>query len=398
MARRDQRKGARRRLRLHPRRRTPPGAAPGTLVPPEAAGPTRIEVIAYGPDEMREERAHDPAQARALVGRHPVVWIRVIGLGDVELLRRIARAFAIHDLALEDVVHVHQRPKIEEFDPHDFVVMRVPATDRGAATEQLSLFLGDGYLLSFEEERIEAFRPVLERIRRDRGRLRGRGADYLAYALIDAAIDAFFPVLEHYGERVEELEDWLTTSPAGERVGEIHAIRRDLLALRRVIWPAREMLGSVLRGRTSRISDETELHFRDCYDHLVQMLDVVETYREVASGLLDLYLSAVSYRLNEIMKVLTMIATIFIPLGFIAGVYGMNFDPDASPWNMPELRWRFGYFFALGLMLATALAFAVWFRRLGWLGGAPKPAPPRPGAPEEVETPGSGVRARGGDT
>lgn len=363
-----------RRARLHHPRRTLPGAVPGTLAPPADARPTRIEVLAYGPEAIREARVETPEQARAQVGQHPVVWIRVVGLGDVELLRRVGRAFGIHDLALEDVVHVHQRPKLEEFDHHDFIVVRVPAAAGSPETRQVSLFLGDGFLLSFEEEEVAAFRPVRERIERDRGRLRARGADYLAYALLDAAIDAFFPVLEQQGERVEELEDWLTAAPTGERVGEIHEVRRELLGLRRVLWPAREMVGSLTRGQSPRISDETALHLRDCYDHTVQLLDVLETYREVATGLLDLYLSAVSYRLNEIMKVLTIIATIFIPLGFIAGVYGMNFDPSVSPFNMPELRWRFGYPFALGLMLAVAGAFVIWFRRLGWLGAGPKPA------------------------
>ncbi len=348
--------------------RPPPGSAPGTLVAdPDAPHPV-IRVMAYGPDQMVERRCAHVDDVDDLTGRFPVVWVNVDGLGDLDTVQRIADKFGVHRLALEDVVSSHQRPKVEEYEQHTFIVIRMPRpTEERFDTEQLSIFLGDNYVLTFQESEGDCFDPVRDRLRTRRGRLRATAGDYLTYALVDAVINSYFPVLENTGEAVETLEDELTEHADPRLIGRIHALKRDLLALRRVVWPQRELINALIRDRSPRISDATAIYLRDCYDHAITLLDVVETYRDIASGLHDLYLSSVSTRLNEIMKVLTIISTIFIPLGFIASLYGMNFDTQASPYNMPELHWRWGYPFAVGLMAAIAGGLVYYFWRKGWI-------------------------------
>ncbi len=281
--------------------------------------------------------------------------------------------FNLHGLALEDVVNVHQRPKVEEYADHAFIVTRMIQAGLPPTTEQVSMFLGEGFLLTFQERPGDCFDPVRARLRSSRGQIRDRQADYLAYALLDAVIDGYFPVLETLGERLEVLEDAVTAEPPEAEATQIHEIKRELLLLRRAVWPQREMVNALTRETSPYVTDQTRLYLRDCYDHTIQLMDIVETYREIATGLVDIYLSSVSTRLNEIMKVLTIIATIFIPLGFVAGLYGMNFDASASPWNMPELRWYWGYPVALGVMAAAALGMLYYFYRKGWiLGGRGK--------------------------
>jgi len=348
--------------------RAPPGSSPGLLIADPDSPPPIIRVIAYGPEEIVEKTIEDLAEAEALIGRTPVAWINVDGLGDVDTIERIGKMFGVHRLALEDVVRVHQRPKVEEYPEHTFIVLRIPQMNGRVDTEQLSIFLGSNYVLTFQERHGDCFDPVRERLRLHRGRIRESGCDYLAYALLDAAIDAYFPVLETYGEEIEDLEDVLTEHAGREIANRVHQVKRDLLTLRRAIWPLREMVNTLIRDRSPHITESTAIYLRDCYDHAIQLLDIVETYRDIASGLLELYLSSVSTRLNEVMKVLTIIATIFIPLGFIASIYGMNFDGDASPYNMPELGWSFGYPFALGLMAVVGFGLLYFFYRSGWLG------------------------------
>ncbi len=275
--------------------------------------------------------------------------------------------FGLHRLALEDVLNTHQRPKAEEFDDHIFFVTRMFRPDTAARTEQLSIFLGKDFVLSFQEEHGDCLEPVRERIRKGRGRVRDKRADYLCYVLLDAVVDDYFPVLERYGEKLEALEDEVITRSEPEQIGQLHDLKRELLTVRRSVWPHREMINAVIRDANPLIAEETQLYLRDVYDHTIQLMDIVETYREIASGLVDVYVSSVSAKLNEIMKVLTIISTIFIPLGFIASLYGMNFD-RTSAWNMPELGWRFGYAFALLLMGGTVAGLLVYFRRKGWLG------------------------------
>ena len=337
------------------------------MIPDPAASPPAIHLIGYGKDGVEERAIADLDDLRNTLGTWPVEWINVDGLADVELIRAIGELFGLHHLALEDVVNVHQRPKVEEYDDHAFIVTRMSRTDTPSG-EQISMFLGTGFVLTFQERPGDCFDPVRERIRRHRGLIRERGADYLTYALLDAVIDSYFPVLEAYGDRIEALESAITTSADAYKVAEIHALKRELLNLRRLIWPQREMVGGLSRDRTAYISEHTQIYLRDCYDHTIQLMDLLETYREIASGLIDIHLSSTSARMNEIMKVLTIIATIFMPLGFIAGVFGMNFDRAASPWNMPELGWYLGYPFALTAMLLTALGLLWFFQRKGWIG------------------------------
>jgi magnesium transporter len=353
-------------------RRTPPGSAPGTLVVnPEAAKP-HVTLIRYGPDEIDEQEIADVAALKDVAGKSPVTWVNIEGLGDIELIGRIGEIFGLHRLALEDVVNVHQRPKVEEYEGHAFIVARMALGPGSPETEQIAMFLGDNFVLTFQERVGDCFDPIRDRLRHRKGRLRGAGADYLAYALLDAVIDNFFPVLEAYGERLEEIETAVMAEPEPEDVGRLHELKRDLLTVRRAIWPQREMINALTREQVSQISYTTQPYLRDCYDHLIQLIDVLETYREIASGLVDVYLSSVSAKLNEIMKVLTIIATVFIPLSFIASVYGMNFDTKISPWNMPELGWRYGYPFSLAVMAAIVVVLLLWFRRRGWMGGRPR--------------------------
>jgi magnesium transporter len=234
-------------------------------------------------------------------------------------------------------------------------------------SEQVSFVLGKHYLLTVQEEpKRDCFQPVRDRIRTGKGSIRKQGADYLAYTLLDAIMDGFFPVLETYGERIEELEEEVVTNPTRQTLEKIYRVRRELLALRRAIWPQRDAINALIRDGSDLISPEVRVYLRDCYDHAVQVMDLVETYRELASGLMDVYLSSVGNRMNEIMKFLTVMSSIFIPLTFIAGIYGMNFNTDKSPWNMPELNWYWGYPVCLAVMFAIAAGLVFFFWRRGW--------------------------------
>jgi magnesium transporter len=271
---------------------------------------------------------------------------------------------------MEDVVNVHQRAKVEEYDGHLFLVVRVLLEgEKSLVTEQVSLFLGGGVLVTFQEHRDDPFDPVRERLRKGKGRIRAAGADYLAYALLDTVVDSYFPLLESLGDRLQVLEDEILDSPGKSTVAGIYQAKRDLLLMRRSIWPLREAISALLRGESDHVSPDTLIYLRDCYDHVVMVLDMVESYRDMTSGLMDFYLSSVSNRMNDVMRVLTVIATIFIPLTFVAGIYGMNFNPEASPYNMPELSWRWGYPAFWGVMVSVAVGMLIFFRRKGWLGG-----------------------------
>lgn len=343
--------------------------APGTLIEPEGAPEPVISVMAYDQTRLVERTLDDPEDIQPLLDEYQVLWVNVNGLGDVDLLKRLGEMFDLHPLALEDVLNTHHRPKAEAYDDNLFVVTRMARIrNHSLDIEQVSLFLGEGFVISFQERPGDCLEPVRQRIRKGGTRVRFMGADYLAYALIDAIVDGYFPVLEHYSERLSEAEDSVVADPGNHIVEHIHELKRDFQVLRHGIWPFREALRD-LSGEMPFIRDETRLFLRDCHDHVIQIVDILETYRERAAGLTDLYLSSLSNRMNEVMKVLTIIATIFIPLSFIAGVYGMNFDPDASPLNMPELQWYLGYPFALGVMLLVAVGLLYYFRQKGWIGG-----------------------------
>jgi magnesium transporter len=322
-----------------------------------------------------------PDELEPVLGKTPVVWVNVEGLGDAEVITRIGEIFDVHRLALEDVVNVHQRAKLEPYEDHLFMVARMVHYADHLETEQVSFFIGNTYVLTFQERPGDCFDLVRQRIRSGRGRMRHAGAGYLAYALLDALIDAYFPALEGYGERIEALEGEVLARPDASMVGRIHAVKRDLLVLRRALWPHREAVNALQRDDSPFVTDEVRIYVRDCYDHTVQLLDMVETYRELASGLLDVFMSSVGNRMNEVMKVLTIFAALFIPLTFIAGLYGMNFE------KMPELKWSWGYPTALGAMAVVAGLMLFFFYRKGWLSGQKAqgsgPEPPGDGEPSE---------------
>ena len=360
---------AKRRRRLWIERRTAPGTSPGTIVADPNSPAPEISIIAYGPDQFVEKPITDVSEIAGYRGRYPVLWVNVDGLGDAKVIANIGNLFGLHALALEDVVNVHQRAKVEDYPDHLFIVARMVERNDCLLTEQVSMFLGKDFVITFQERPgKDCIEPVRERIRKGKGRLRSLGADSLAYALLDAIVDGFFPVIESYSERLETIEDIVITQPNRTVVESIHSIKSDLLIVRRALWPLREAINILVRDHNPLIRDDTRIYLRDCYDHTVQLIDLVETYRELGADLRDLYLSSVSNRMNEIMKVLTIISTIFIPLTFIAGIYGMNFDTRVSPWNMPELEWYYGYPFSLAVMAAVTFGMCVFFWRLGWIG------------------------------
>jgi magnesium transporter len=352
------------------RRRTAPGEVPGTVVVDPNAPKPVIHVISYGTDKIEEQTLESVEELPALLERSPVTWVNIAGLGDAHTLERLREMLGIHPLVMEDVVNVHQRPKVDHYDDGMFVVARMPVSDGEFPTRQISLFLKERQLITFQEQPKDCLDPVRERIRRKRGRIRTLGPDYLAYALLDAVVDAFFPAIEEYADRLEKLEDDLLSAASEATLPRILEVRHELAGLRRVIAPMRDTLANLYGDDVEFVGDEIRVYLRDCYDHTLQLIDVIETYREVAGGLLEVYVSAMSQRTNEVMRVLTIFSTIFMPLTFIVGIYGMNFNPEKSPWNMPELEWYWGYPFSLGVMAVTTLALLYYFKRKKWLGRA----------------------------
>jgi magnesium transporter len=350
------------------RRRADPGAPPGMLkVDPQAPAPA-LHVFSYGPEDFEETKPDSVNSIRALLGKRPVTWVDVAGLGDAKTLEAVGDLFRIHNLALEDVVHVHQRAKVEPYEEHLFIVARMATPQERFSTEQVGIVLGRNFVVTFQERRGDCFDPIRERIRKAKGRIRRAGPDYLAYAILDATVDHYFPVLERMGLELEAIEDAILEDPGESTASAAHRAKRELRSLRRALWPHREVLNTLMRDPSDFVTEDTSLYLRDTFDHVVQIMELLENLRELAADLLDLYMSSVSNRMNEVMKVLTIIATIFIPLGFIAGLYGMNFDPEASRFNMPELGLPFGYPLCLLAMAVAAGGMLLYFRRKGWLG------------------------------
>jgi len=353
-----------------------PGQTPGApkgheglVAQPGAAAP-EFALMAYGPDTIEERPLAHVNDLDTYLGKYPVVWLNIDGLGSADVVRVLGERFGLHRLALEDVLNPPQRPKAETFPGHVFAIARMLSCEAELSSEQLSLFVGEGYVITFQEQPGgDVFNSVRERIRAAKGKIRKAGPDYLAYALLDAVVDAYFPVLENYAERVEELELRILTKPDKTLMGDLHNLRRDLVGLRRSVWPLRDALAALVRDDATVFLPETRLFLRDCQDHAVQVIDLIESYRELTAALAEVHLESVNNRMNEVMKVLTIIATIFMPLSFIASLYGMNFNYKSSPWNMPELEWFYGYPFALGLMAVVAGGLLWLFRRKGWLGG-----------------------------
>jgi magnesium transporter len=349
----------------------PPGTAPGTLThrKPPRPGTLALTLIDYTDEDYVEEELASVEACRPYLSRESKTWIQVNGLPDPDTLRSLGAQFGLEDLALEDVLNAGQRPKLDVYGDQIFLVMSLPQqNDDGVEITQISIFAGHNYVILFNPLETDPFEPIRKRLRPPNNqRLRTRNIDYLLYAFIDLIIDAGFPVLEVFGERIERIEEELLDAPSRDTLAEIHEVRRELLLLRRLLWPQREVVGALMRGDLPLIEDRTHPYLRDCYDHAVQIMDLQESFREMSTSLLDVYLSSISHRTNEIMRVLTIIATIFIPLTFIVGIYGMNFAHEASPWAMPELHWYYGYPMIWGVMLAVVAGMFWFFRRRGWL-------------------------------
>ena len=352
--------------RLVRRARKPAGAVPGTLVHtgPKKVDETRLRFLDYTETDLREEQVDRIEACFPFAAAPTVTWVNVDGLHETDIIESIGERFGLHRLLLEDIVSTGQRPKVEEYGQHVFIVVKMlsfnEATEEVRA-EQVSFVVGENYVFSFQERFGDVFEPVRVRLRESRGRIRSRGPDYLTYALLDAIVDSYFQILEQVGDHIEELEEAVLDEPDLQVMHRIHHLKREMLVLRRAVWPLREVLGSLYRGETPLMTEESQVFIRDVQDHAIQVIDTVETLREVLSGAMDLYLSSVSNRMNEVMKVLTIIATIFIPLSFFAGLYGMNFE------YMPELGVRWAYP-ALLLGMTTVAAGMLWFfRRRDWL-------------------------------
>lgn len=358
-------------LREHLRKRPKPGTAPGAIRTTEPAVPGTIWARCYdkGTGGVEETAVAEIADLERLIAKWPVTWVDVDGPLPPHLLRDLARALSLHALALEDALGTAQRPKVEEYPAHLFIVLTMLSLAERVQTEQFAIFVAPRWVLTLQgTEPGDSLEPVRQRLRDGSSRLRQSGSDYLAYSMVDAVIDFYFPVADTLGERLERLEiDVVQGVAPGDTPARVHAVKYDLMNAHRQLLALREAITLLTRDERPAISPEVRLHFRDCLDHVTQLVDVITAYREVASGLLDLHFATTSHRLNEVMKMLTLTATIFIPLTFIAGVYGMNFDPESSPWNMPELKWAYGYPFALSLMALVAIGSLLYFRRRGWL-------------------------------
>ena len=341
-----------------------PGSEPGTLIIEPDAKPSRIILIDYDEDNAIRKMDITPNACAPYIGTNTVSWMDIQGLGSETVLKQVGAIFNLHPLLLEDVVNVPQRPKLEDYNNQLLVIshmVRLKEDESGFDTEQVSFVLGKRYLLSFQEEELQdCFEIVRDRIRTSQGRVRKSGADYLTYLLLDTIIDGYFPVVEHYEDRIEALEDVIISNPDRDTMQEIYDVRRELLALRRLIWPMRNVLNLLMRDHHGIVSDEVQIYFRDSYDHVIQILEIIEAYRELAASLMDVYMSTMGNKLNEIMKFLTVISTIFIPLTFIVGVYGMNFE------NMPELKGEWSYFMVWLVMLGVAGGLIFYFWRKGW--------------------------------
>jgi magnesium transporter len=324
----------------------------------------KLSVINYDGANFQEKEVPNVGEAMSYRKKSSVTWLNVDGVHQPEIIEQIGKSFNVHPLVLEDIANTGQRPKMEDFGDYIFVVLRMlrfDETENQTKTEQISMVLGPDFVISFQEREGDVFDIIRERLRSNKGRIRKMGADYLAYSLIDAIVDNYFMVLEKLGEAIEEIEDKIVAEPKSETLQTIHDLKRETVFLRKSVWPLREVISRLERSESPLISKSTFVYLRDVYDHTIQVMDSVDTFRDTLSGMLDIYLSSVSNRMNEVMKVLTIIATIFIPLTFIAGIYGMNFKV------MPELDQPWGYPAVLILMLAIAVVMLVYFRRKKWL-------------------------------
>lgn len=350
------------------RSKKPPGSSPGTVtfIGDKKIDRVRIQLMRYTASTLEEVEFDSIDSCLPCKKSEGIKWINIDGLHDTSLLQTVGRAFNIHDLVLEDIVNTNQRPKVEIHDDYVYVVLRMFSLDEAkdsVVSEQMSFILGSDYILSFQERAGDVFEQVRKRLRTGgkTGRIRKDGSDYLMYSLLDAIVDHYFIILDQIGSKLESLDETLTHRPTPDTLESIHEVKQEVILLRKQVWPLREMFNSLLKSEVTLINDSTRIFLRDVYDHVIQILDILEGYREILSGMLDMYQSAMGNRLNEVMKVLTIIATIFIPPTFVAGIYGMNFE------NMPELHSQSGYFIVLGVMVASIVSMLVYFRKKHWI-------------------------------
>ena len=347
-------------------RRKKAGLPPGTIVYVGRKKPvrTKIRIINFDETYMEEKEIKEIDEAIPSKEKRGITWINIDGLQKINVIEEIGKHFNLHPLVLEDIVNTEQRPKMEDYTDYLFVVIKIlqfSKEDREVKAEQVSLVLGSNWVVSFQENESDVFDPIRERLKTDKGRIRKMGADYIVYALIDAIVDNYFGVLEKVGENIEEIEDEIVANPSPATLQAIHGLKRQMILLRKSVWPLREVISRLERLESKLINQSTDIFLRDLYDHTIQVIDAIETFRDMLSGMLDIYMSSVSNRMNEVMKVLTIIATIFLPLTLVAGIYGMNFRV------MPELQWEMGYPFALLIMLAVGITMLIYFKRRNWL-------------------------------
>lgn len=324
----------------------------------------KITIIDYNEGQFQEKEVKNVEECFPFKDKPTVTWINIDSINDISIIEQIGRHFDMHPLLVEDIVTITQRPKYEDFGNYIFTTLKMLYYDEqeGETTaEQISIILGANFVISFQEKEGDMFDPIRDKIRNSKGRIRKQGADYLAYSLIDAIVDNYFVILEKFGEKIEGMDEALVADPSPQTLQVIQKLKREMIFLRRSVWPLREVISGLQRCESSLIHKSTAIFLRDVYDHTIQVIDAIETFRDMTSGMLDIYLSSISNKMNEVMKVLTIIATIFIPLTFIAGIYGMNFR------YMPELGWRFGYAVAWSIMLIIAIIMLFYFKRKKWL-------------------------------
>ena len=342
------------------------GLPPGTLVytGEKRTEKVKISLIDYGEKKYEEHEIDKIEECIPFKNKPSVTWINIDGIHQVDIIEEIGKCFDLHPLVMEDIVNSEQRPKIEDLENYLFLVVKMLQYDekeQNIKAEQVSLILGSTYVISFQEREGDVFNIIRKRIKEGKGLIRKKDSDYLAYALIDSIVDNYFSILEKMGEKIEDIEGEVITNPSPETLQSIYSLKREMISLRKSVWPLREIINRMERGEMKLITKPTELFLRDVYEHTIHIIDTIESFRDMISGLLDIYLSSISNKMNEVMKVLTIIATIFIPLTFIAGVYGMNFQ------NMPELEWKFSYFIVILIMFFIGLCMVWYFRRKKWL-------------------------------
>ncbi|MEO9339596.1 magnesium/cobalt transporter CorA [Mesorhizobium sp. SB112] len=349
-------------------KRSPVGASPGTLLADPHALPSTLNLTLISPEKCEFIDGATLKDVKKHQGHWPVIWLDCVGLQSVDLIAEIGELFKLHPLALEDTVNTGQRPKVDFFENHAFVVLSMIDDMKLSRYEQISVFFGENFVVSFQERPGDPFDPVRKRIKSSSpNRLRSRKADYLAYALIDSVVDSYFPVLEGAGDKIDHTEDDMVRSVRKEQVRQLHELRRGMSVLKRALWPLRDAVAGLIRAETPILGAETRVYLNDTQDHLIRLIEIVETHRDMLTSLIDMHISLSQARINEIIRFLTIMSSIFIPLTFLAGIWGMNFDPVASPWNMPELLSYYGYPIALGSMVLVAVGLIIFFRWKKWL-------------------------------